>query len=85
MLINKIKFIYLYLISNLPFNNVRTKIMYRIVPLNIVVLSLLICGKLGDWWGDKMNNQLRSSVRFNIEQSVTKSAYIYHLTNLFFI
>lgn len=84
MLINKIKFIYLYLISYLPFNKVRTKAMYRIGPHNIYVLSLLICGMLGDWWGDKMNNQLGCSVRFNIEQSVSNSAYIHHLTNLFF-
>jgi hypothetical protein len=39
---------------------------------------------LGDWWGDKLNNQLGYSVRFNIEQSVSNSAYILHLTNLFF-
>jgi hypothetical protein len=31
-----------------------------------------------------LNNQLGYSVRFNIEQSVSNSAYILHLTNLFF-
>lgn len=31
-----------------------------------------------------MNNQLGFSVRFNIEQSISNSAYIHHLTNLFY-
>jgi hypothetical protein len=48
MLNNKIKFIHLYLISYLPFNKARTKAIYRIGPHNIDVLSLLICGMLGD-------------------------------------
>jgi len=84
MLINNIKFRYLYLISILPFNKARTKAINRVGPHNIDILSILICGMLGDWWGDKLNNQLGYSVRFNIEQSVSNSAYIHHLTNLFF-
>jgi hypothetical protein len=38
---------------------------------------------LGDWCGDKLNNQFGYSVRFIIEQSTNNSAYIHYLTNLF--
>lgn len=37
-----------------------------------------------DWWGDKIISQNGYSVRFNIEQSINNSAYIHHLTTLFF-
>ena len=84
MLINDVKLLYLYFNDNLPFNKARTKAIYRIGPHNIDVLSVLICGMLGDWWADKLNNQSGFSVRFNVEQSVSNSAYIHHLTNLFF-
>jgi ubiquinol-cytochrome c reductase cytochrome b subunit len=84
MLINDIKVIYLYLYEILPFNKARTKAIHRIGPHNIDVLSVLICGMLGDWWGDKLNNQFGYSVRFNVEQSISNSAYIHNLTNLFF-
>ena len=84
ILINDIKVIYLYLNNILPFNKARTKAIHRIGPHNIDVLSVLICGMLGDWWGDKLNNQSGFSIRFNIEQSISNSAYIHHLTNLFF-
>jgi len=84
MLIN-IKYINLYNISSkLPFNKPRTKAIYRVGSHNIDVLSVLICGMLGDWWVDKLNNQSGISVRFNIEQLISNSAYIYYLTNLFF-
>ena len=62
----------------------RTKAQHRIGPHNMDVLSVLICGMLGDWWADKINNSNGYSVRYNIEQSKSKSAYIQHLTNLFF-
>ena len=84
ILINDIKVLYLYLNDILPFNKARTKGIHRIGPHNIDVLSVLICGMLGDWWADKLNNQSGFSVRFNIEQSISNSAYIHHLTNLFF-
>jgi hypothetical protein len=48
MLINHIRNIYLYITSNIPFNKARTKAVYRIGPHNIDVLSVLICGMLGD-------------------------------------
>ena len=84
ILVNDIKVLYLYLNDILPFNKARTKAIHRIGPHNIDMLSVLICGMLGDWWADKLNNQHGYSVRFNIEQSISNSAYIHHLTNLFF-
>jgi hypothetical protein len=83
MLINHIKIYYLYIISNLAFNKTRTKAIYRVGPHNIDILSVLICGMLGDWWGDKIKNQNGFSVRFNIEQGIKNSGYIHHLTDLF--
>ena len=83
MLINDIKVISSNILSNLPFSNSRTKAIYRIGPHNIDILSVLICGMLGDWWGHKFKTQAGSSVRFSIEQSINNSAYIHHLTNLF--
>jgi len=83
MLINRIKDTNLYFFSNLPFNKARTKAIYRIGPHNKDVLSVLICGMLGDWWGDKLKNQKGYSVRFHIEQGINNAGYIHHLTNLF--
>jgi hypothetical protein len=48
MVINNIKFRYFYLISILPFNKARTKAINRVGPHNIDILSILICGMLGD-------------------------------------
>ena len=76
--------LHLYVIPNLFFIKSRTKAICRIGPHNIDILSVLICGLLGDWWGNKLNTLSGSSVRFMIEQSVSNSAYIHHLTNLFF-
>jgi ubiquinol-cytochrome c reductase cytochrome b subunit len=84
ILMNDIKFIYLYVNNILPFNKARIKAIYRIGPHNIDVLSVLVCGMLGDWWADKLNNQSGFSVRFNIEQSISNSAYIHYMTQLFF-
>ncbi len=83
MLIHNIKYKYSYFLNNFSFNKSRIKAIYRIGPHNIDVLSVLICSMLGDAWGDKLNNQSRYSVRFNIEQGINNSAYIHHLTNLF--
>jgi ubiquinol-cytochrome c reductase cytochrome b subunit len=84
MLINDVKYVYLYYISNLSFSKPRIKAIHRIGPHNIDVLSVLICGMLGDWWADKLSNQSGVSVRFNIEQALSNTAYIHHLTNLFY-
>jgi ubiquinol-cytochrome c reductase cytochrome b subunit len=83
-MLNKNNNMYLCKIDILPFNKARTKAIYRIGPHNIDILSLLICGMLGDWWGDKLNNQFGYSVRFNIEQAINNSAYIHHLTSIMF-
>lgn len=84
MLINDIKYMSTYLSDTiLPFNKPRTKALLRVGPHNIDILSVLICGMLGDWWADELNNQSGISVRFNIEQGVINTAYIHHLTNLF--
>ena len=65
------------------FSKARTKALYRIGPHNKDVLSIIICGMLGDWWGDKIKGQVYSSVRFNIEQGINNSAYIHNLTLYF--
>jgi len=83
LLINNKKLIY-YFISNLSFSKKGTKALCRIGPHNIDILSVLICGLLGDWWGDKIINKGGISIRFNIEQGLNNSAYINHLTYLFF-
>jgi len=75
-----------YFVSNFPlfFNKSRIRGNYRIGPHNQDVLSVLICGMLGDWWGDVIEGQSGKAVRFNVEQGISNSAYIHHLTNLFF-
>ena len=83
LLIKDIKIRYFLLYFDLSFNKARTKAIYRRGPHNIDVLSVLICGMLGDCWGHKLNNQSGYSVRFSIEQGINNSAYIHHLTNLF--
>lgn len=68
----------------LPFNKSRTKALHRIGPHNIDVLSIIICGLLGDWWGDKIKGQISPSIRFNLEQGINNSAYIHHLNLLLY-
>lgn len=65
------------------FSKTRTKALHRIGPHNKDVLSVLICGMLGDWWADKIKGQISPSIRFNIEQAINNTAYIHHLTLLF--
>ncbi len=65
------------------FSKSRTKARHRIGPHNKDVLSILICGMLGDWWADKIKGQVSPSIRFNIEQAISNAAYIHHLTLLF--
>jgi len=66
----------------LPFNKSRTKAIKRIGPHNIDVLSIIICGLLGDWWGNKIKGAQMDSVRFSLEQGVKNSAYIHYLNLL---
>ena len=83
LLIRHIQIMCLSCISNLPFNKARTRALHRIGPHNIDILSVLICGMLGDWWGNDLKSQNSRSVRFNVEQGIKNSAYIHHLTDLF--
>ena len=46
------------------------------------LFSSIICGLLGDWWGNKIKGTQRDSVRFSLEQGVKNSAYIHHLNLL---
>ena len=68
----------------LPMNKARTKAISRIGPHNKEVLDIIICGMLGDFWADKIPGKVLNSVRFNIEQSISHSAYIHFLTLLFY-
>ena len=80
---NQIK--YTTIISSiLPFNKGRTRAIHRIGPHNQDVLSIIICGMLGDWWGHKIKGNQMDSVRFNVEQGVKNSAYIHHLNFLLY-
>ena len=67
----------------LPMNKTRTKAINRIGPHNKEVLDIIICGMLGDFWADKIPGKSLNSVRFNIEQSISNTAYI-HFLSLFF-
>lgn len=62
------------------FSKSRTRALYRIGPHNKEVLSIIICGMLGDWWADKIKGNTQPSVRFSIEQGINNSAYIHSLT-----
>ena len=80
LLVSQVKDNTYNLISTLlPFNTSRTKAIHRVGPHNIEVLSIIICGMLGDLWGNKIKGQQMDSVRFIIEQGVKNSAYIHHL------
>ena len=64
------------------FRKSRTKALYRIGPHK--VLSIIICGMLGDWWADQIKGQVYPSVRFSIEQGINNTAYIHSLTLYFY-
>lgn len=68
----------------LPFSRARTKAVSRIGPHHKDVLSIIVCGMLGDWWADEIKGQILNSVRFSIEQSVNNSAYIHALSILMY-
>lgn len=72
------------LCSMLPINKARTKALDRVGPHNKNILDLIICGMLGDFWGDKIPGKNMNSVRFNIEQGIVNSAYIHYLTMEFY-
>ena len=68
----------------LPINKPRTKAILRIGPHNKEVLDVIICGMLGDFWGDTIPGKLLNSTRFQIEQSISNAAYIHYLTLYFY-
>jgi ubiquinol-cytochrome c reductase cytochrome b subunit len=68
----------------LPINKPRTKAILRIGPHNKEVLDVIICGMLGDFWGDTIPGKLLKSTRFQIEQSISNAAYIHYLTSYFY-
>lgn len=68
----------------LPINKPRTKAILRIGPHNKEVLDVIICGMLGDFWGDNIPGKLLNSTRFQIEQSISNAAYIHYLTLYFY-
>jgi hypothetical protein len=68
----------------LPINKARTKAINRIGPHNKEILDIIISGMLGDFWADKIPDKALNSVRFNIEQSISNTAYIHYLSLLFY-
>ena len=68
----------------LPINKPRTKANLRIGPHNKEILDIIICGMLGDFWADKVISKSGYSTRFQIEQGIKNSAYIHHLTLIFY-
>ena len=66
----------------LAFNKSRTRAIRRIGPHNLDVLSIIICGMLGDFLGNRIKGEQMDSVRFSLEQCVNNSAYIHHLNIL---
>lgn len=74
-----------FFFSILPFSKARTRAINRIGPHNIDVLSILICGMLGDWWSHLIPGRFFFfSARFQIEQAISNSAYIHHLNILLY-
>ena len=67
-------------IALLPFSKARTKAILRVGPHNLDVLSILICGMLGGFWSHSVPSRKGASIRFQLEQSVSNSAYIHSLS-----
>ena len=65
--------------SSLSFIMARCRAISRIGPHNIKPLEIIIGGMLGDFWSHKIPGKTLPSVRFNIEQSIKNSGYIFHL------
>jgi ubiquinol-cytochrome c reductase cytochrome b subunit len=68
----------------LPINKARTKALNRIGPHNKKILDIIISCMLGGFWAEKIPGNPLNSIRFNIEQSITNTAYIHYLTLLFY-
>jgi|SRR5882672_12361525 len=71
-------------IAVLPINKSRTKALNRIGPHNKKALDIIISGMLGEFRADKIPGKSLNSIRFNIEQSISNTAYIHYLTLLFY-
>jgi ubiquinol-cytochrome c reductase cytochrome b subunit len=65
--------------SSLPFIMARYGAISRIGPHNIKPLEIIIGGMLAYFWSHKIPGKTLPSVRFNIEQSIKNSGYIFHL------
>jgi hypothetical protein len=78
MLLDVLDFTYLNC-ALLPFNRARTRAISRIGPHSKDILSIIVCGMLGDWWADEVKGQKLPSVRFSIEQSAKHVVYIHNL------
>ena len=51
---------------DLLFNKPRIKAIYRIGPHDKEVLSILICGMLGDWWSDKIKGLACAQIAWDL-------------------
>lgn len=56
----------------------------RIGPHNHDVLAQIICGLLGDWWGNRIPSKGGFSYRFEIDQDDTNHHYVKYLTQWFY-
>jgi len=74
----------LYMSALLPLGGPRTRSLKRIGPHNLDVISILVSGILGDWWGHSIKGLIIPSVRFQIEQSKANIAYINFLSKFLF-
>lgn len=70
--------------SFLPFAAPRVRAIQRIGPHNKNILTLLICGMLGDWWCMRIKGKTHSSVRFYLEQGIVHSAYVKYCAKLLY-
>jgi hypothetical protein len=70
-------------ISTLPFIMPGMKSISRIGPHNIKPLEIIIGGMLGDFYSHIIPGKILPSVRFNVEQSLKNSGYIFHLWRIF--
>lgn len=75
--------LHLYL-TILPFSKKRVRANYRIGPHPIDILSILICGLLGNWWGNVQKNKHYYTYTFYLEQSIKNASYIHQLNQYLF-
>jgi len=66
------------------FSSPKTPAIKRIGPHNKEVLSQIICGLLGDWWGNRIPSKGAFSYRFEIDQEGRISPYLNYLANWFY-